>query len=151
MSPPIPRPAPGMPGRAEGDREQRPAATTDLSAEMTKQSVSDSAITTKVKTKLLATKDLKATGIHVKTKNGTVNLSGSVPTKEQHQLAVDTTRSVEGVSSVNDKLKVLSREAATACPGIVGGAGLPERRRLRPRSLYCSLSADARQTVRAGR
>jgi hyperosmotically inducible protein len=98
-----------MPGRAEGDREQRPAATTDLSAEKTKQSVSDSAITTKVKTKLLATKDLKATGIHVKTKNRTVNLSGSVPTKEQHQLAVDTTRSVEGVSSVNDKLKVLSR------------------------------------------
>ncbi|WP_371827430.1 BON domain-containing protein [Cupriavidus sp. KK10] len=84
-----PSSAPGMPGRAEGDREQRPAATTDLSAEKTKQSVSDSAITTKVKTKLLATKDLKSTGIHVKTRNGTVNLSGSVPTKEQHQLAVD--------------------------------------------------------------
>ncbi|MFJ1257982.1 BON domain-containing protein [Cupriavidus sp. CuC1] len=99
---------PGMPGRAEGDRDQQPAATTEMSDNAT-QSVSDSAITTKVKAKLLATKDLKSTGIDVKTKDGTVNLSGSVPTKEQHQLAVDATRSVEGVSSVTDKLKVLPR------------------------------------------
>ncbi|MCY0853347.1 BON domain-containing protein [Cupriavidus sp. D39] len=101
--------APGTPGRAEGDREQRPAAANAMSADKAEQVVDDSTITTKVKTKLLATKDLKSTGIHVKTKNGTVNLSGSVPTKEQHQLAVDATRSVEGVSSVNDQLKVLSR------------------------------------------
>jgi hyperosmotically inducible protein len=104
-----PNSAPGMPGRAEGDHDQRPAAATDMSAEKAKQDVSDSTITTKVKTKLLTTKDLKSTGIHVKTKNGTVNLTGSVPTKEQHQLAVDATRSVEGVNSVNDELKVLSR------------------------------------------
>uniref|UniRef100_UPI003F490836 BON domain-containing protein n=1 Tax=Cupriavidus necator TaxID=106590 RepID=UPI003F490836 len=101
--------APGMPGRAEGDHDQRPAATNDMSADKAKQSVSDSTITTKVKAKLLATKDLKSTGIHVKTKNGTVKLSGSVPTKEQRHLAVDATRGVDGVSSVNDKLKVLSR------------------------------------------
>ncbi|EHP44118.1 transport-associated protein [Cupriavidus basilensis OR16] len=100
---------PGVPARAEGDRDQRPAATTEMSADKVEQSVSDSAITTKVKTKLLATKDLRSTGIHVKTKDGTVNLRGSVPTKEQHQLAVDATRSVEGVSSVNDELKVLPR------------------------------------------
>ncbi len=99
---------PGMPGRVAGDRDQQPADTTEMS-DKAAQSVSDSAITTKVKTKPLATKDLKSTGIHVKTKNGTVNLSGSVPTKEQHQLAVDATRSVEGVSSVTDELKVLSR------------------------------------------
>ncbi|QOT82170.1 BON domain-containing protein (plasmid) [Cupriavidus basilensis] len=105
----LPNSGPGMPARAEGDRDQRPAATTDVSANKVEQSVGDSAITTKVKTKLLATKDLKSTGIHVKTEDGTVNLSGSVPTKAQHQLAVDATRSVEGVSSVNDKLKVLSR------------------------------------------
>ncbi|MCY0853335.1 BON domain-containing protein [Cupriavidus sp. D39] len=99
---------PGVPARAEGDRDQQPAATTEMTDKAT-QSVSDSAITTKVKTKLLATKDLRSTGIHVKTKDGTVDLSGSVPTKEQHQLAVDATRSVEGVSSVTDKLKVLPR------------------------------------------
>ncbi|EHP40034.1 transport-associated protein [Cupriavidus basilensis OR16] len=104
-----PNSAPGMPGRAEGDRDQQPAATTDMSADKAKQSVSDSTVTSKVKAKLLVTKELKSTGIHVKTKNGTVNLSGSVPTQEQHQLAVDATRSVNGVSSVNDELKVLSQ------------------------------------------
>ncbi|WP_416048753.1 BON domain-containing protein [Cupriavidus basilensis] len=104
-----PSSAPAMPGRAEGDRDQRLVAATEMSAEKAEESVSDSAITTKVKTKLLATKDLKSTGIHVKTKNGTVNLSGSVPTKEQHQIAIDATRNVEGVSAVNDELKVLSR------------------------------------------
>ncbi len=104
-----PNSAPGMPGRAEGDRDQRPAATNDMSADKAKHVVSDSTITAKVKSKLLGTKDLKSTGIHVKTKNGTVDLRGSVPTKEQHQLAVDATRSVEGVNSVNDELKVLSQ------------------------------------------
>ncbi|NUA28278.1 BON domain-containing protein [Cupriavidus basilensis] len=104
-----PSSATAMPGQAEGDRDQRLAAATEMSAEKAEESVSDSAITTKVKTKLLTTKDLKSTGIHVKTKNGTVNLSGSVPTKEQHQIAIDATRNVEGVSAVNDELKVLSR------------------------------------------
>jgi hyperosmotically inducible protein len=104
-----PNPAPGMPGRAEGDHEQRPAATNDMSADNAKQSVSDSAITTKVKAKLLTVKDLKSTGIHVKTKDGTVSLSGSVPTREQHEMALDAVRSLEGVNSVNDQLKVSSR------------------------------------------
>ena len=66
-------------------------------------------LTTKVKTKLLATKDLKSTGIHVKTKDRVVNLTGTVPSKEQHQLALDTVRSVEGVDNVKDNLKVSSR------------------------------------------
>ncbi|MNU07680.1 Osmotically-inducible protein Y precursor [compost metagenome] len=69
----------------------------------------DGAITTRIKTKLLATKDLKSTGIHVKTTNGTVEVSGTVPSKQQHDMALDAIRSVEGVSSVNDNLKVSAR------------------------------------------
>lgn len=101
--------ATGMPGHTEGDREKRPAATTDPSVDNAKQSVTDGALTTKVKTKLLATKDLKSTGIHVKTKDRVVNLTGTVPSKDQHDLAIDTVKSVEGVSSVRDNLKVSSR------------------------------------------
>lgn len=101
--------APGMPGHTEGDKEKRPAATTDASADNAKQAVTDGALTTKVKSKLLATKDLKSTGIHVKTKDRVVNLTGSVPSKEQRQLALDTVRSVEGVTNVNDELKVSAR------------------------------------------
>nr|WP_244788778.1 BON domain-containing protein [Cupriavidus pauculus] len=105
--------APGMPGHTEGDKEKRPAASagasTDASVDNAKQAVTDGSLTTKVKTKLLATKDLKSTGIHVKTKDRVVNLTGTVPSKEQHQLALDTVRSVEGVDNVKDNLKVSSR------------------------------------------
>lgn len=105
--------APGMPGHTEGDKEKRPAATTDARVDAsvgnTKQAVTDSALTTKVKTKLLATQDLKSTGIHVKTKDRVVALTGTVPTKDQHALALEAVRSVEGVSSVRDNLKVSSR------------------------------------------
>ncbi|MGO4303424.1 BON domain-containing protein [Cupriavidus sp. RAF12] len=93
----------------DGDKEQRPAATTDPSVDHAKQAVTDSALTTKIKTKLLATKDLKSTGIHVKTKDRVVNLTGTVPSKEQQQMAVDAVKSVEGVDSVRDDLKVSSR------------------------------------------
>lgn len=105
--------APGMPGRMEGDKQQLPAASTgastDASVDHAKQAVTDSALTTKVKTKLLATKDLKSTGIHVKTKDRVVNLTGSVPSSEQREMAVATVKSVEGVTNVHDNLKVTTR------------------------------------------
>ncbi|RZT36388.1 BON domain-containing protein [Cupriavidus agavae] len=105
--------SPATPGRIDGDREKMPAATTgakvEASADNAKQAVTDGALTTKIKSKLLATKDLKSTGIHVKTKDRVVNLTGSVPTKAEHDLALDAVRSVEGVDSVKDNLKVSSR------------------------------------------
>lgn len=105
--------ASGMPGRSDGDKDKLPAASTgaktDAGVDNAKQAVTDGALTTKIKTKLLATKDLKSTGIHVKTKDRVVDLTGSVPSSEQRQMAVDTVRSVAGVDSVNDNLKVSSR------------------------------------------
>lgn len=97
--------APGMPGRADPDRGAAP----DMSADKAKRAVEDGAITTRIKTKLLTTKDLKSTGIRVKTRQGTVDVSGTVPSQQQHDLALDAIRSVEGVTSVNDNLKVSSR------------------------------------------
>ncbi|WP_042880071.1 BON domain-containing protein [Cupriavidus necator] len=97
--------APGMPGRADPDR----GAGQDESVDKAKQAVEDGAITTKIKTKLLATKDLKSTDIHVKTTNGKVDVTGTVPSKQQHDMALDAIRGVEGVSSVNDNLKVSAR------------------------------------------
>ncbi|WP_432261322.1 BON domain-containing protein [Cupriavidus sp. TMH.W2] len=97
--------APGMPGRADPDR----GASTEASVDKAKQAVEDGAITTRIKTKLLATKDLKSTGIHVKTKQGMVDVSGTVPSQQQHDMALDAIRSIEGVTSVNDNLKATSR------------------------------------------
>lgn len=102
--------APAMPGgRMEGEHDVQPPATTSMSTDKAAEAVSDGAITTKVKAKLFTTKDLKSTGIHVKTKDGIVNVSGTVPSKEQHDLALETIRSVKGVSSVHDSLKVSLR------------------------------------------
>ncbi len=95
--------APGMPGRAEPDRGA------DAGADKARQAVEDTAITAKVKSKLLGTKDLKSTGIHVKTTNGAVDVTGTVSSTRQRDMALDAIRSVEGVVSVNDKLKVSVR------------------------------------------
>lgn len=60
---------------------------------------SDSWITAKIKTKMLATEDLKSTMIKVITENGTVYLMGNV-TREQADAAVYIARKVKGVQKV---------------------------------------------------
>ncbi len=102
--------APGMPGRTDINRDTAPPpASHDMSADKARQAVTDGTITTKIKTRLLSAKDLKSTGIHIKTKDGTVDVSGTVTSQEQHDMALQTIRGVEGVTSVNDSLKVSSR------------------------------------------
>ncbi|WP_019447781.1 BON domain-containing protein [Cupriavidus sp. BIS7] len=86
-------------------------SATSMRAENATEAVSDSAITTTIKTKLLLSmKDLKSTeDVHVKTRDGIVNVSGTVPSKQQHDVALETIRSVDGVRSIHDSLKVSSR------------------------------------------
>jgi osmotically-inducible protein OsmY len=60
---------------------------------------SDSWITTKIKTEMLATQDLKSGNIKVVTENGTVYLMGMV-TRSQADIAVDIARQVSGVQKV---------------------------------------------------
>jgi osmotically-inducible protein OsmY len=60
---------------------------------------SDSWITTKIKTQMLATEDLKSSTIKVVTENSTVYLMGVV-TQDQADMAVDIARQVSGVQRV---------------------------------------------------
>lgn len=60
---------------------------------------SDAWITAKIKTQMLATKDLKSGTIKVITENGNVYLMGMV-THEQADMAVDIARQVSGVQRV---------------------------------------------------
>ena len=76
---------------------ETPAATIDQSA----QPGSDGWITTKVKTELMATKDIPSTKISVTTTNGVVMLSGVVDNRAQVQKAVGVARAVKGVHSVD--------------------------------------------------
>jgi hyperosmotically inducible protein len=104
--------APGMPGGPETPRGGVRTGGGTISTEGTesaKQKVSDTALTAKIKAELLATRGLKSTGIHVKTQDGAVTLSGKVPSEDQHSLALKAVRGVDGVTSVSDELEVATR------------------------------------------
>ncbi|HLB42576.1 MAG TPA: BON domain-containing protein [Gammaproteobacteria bacterium] len=60
---------------------------------------SDSWITTKIKSEMLATEDLKSSSIKAITENGVVYLMGMV-TREQAEIAIDIARQVSGVQKV---------------------------------------------------
>ena len=73
---------------------------------LAKDTVADSVITTKVKTELLAEPALKSLDVHVETNNGTVMLSGFVPSQAEVDKAVDVARNVKGVSKVQSSLRI---------------------------------------------
>ncbi len=71
--------------------------------------VSDSVITTKVKAIFAADDMVEATDIEVDTdSNGMVELSGTADTKAEADKAVALTKSVEGVTSVKDSIKIMN-------------------------------------------
>jgi hyperosmotically inducible periplasmic protein len=70
-------------------------------ADQSVQPGTDTWITTKVKTELMATKGIPSTEISVTTTNGTVTLSGVVETKAQVQKATAVAQAVKGVNNVD--------------------------------------------------
>jgi len=74
--------------------------------ESTGQYVDDSVITTKVKSLLAGDDFLKSFQIGVKTYKGTVQLNGFVNSQKAVDKAVEITRSVKGVKSVENDLIV---------------------------------------------
>lgn len=72
--------------------------TTEAGADM-----SDSWITTKVKSTLLYSSNVSGTAIDVTTAKGVVNLSGKVNNGAEHDLAVELAQNVRGVKSVQSK------------------------------------------------
>ena len=74
--------------------------------EGTKAYMSDSVVTTKVKTAMLRESSLKSTEIGVETYKGTVQLSGFVSSNAEIHKAGDVARGVEGVMSVKNDLRL---------------------------------------------
>jgi hyperosmotically inducible protein len=68
--------------------------------------VDDSAITTKVKSALLADADVKGLDIKVETRKGEVQLSGFVDSQSQIDRAITVTKGVEGVKNVDNKMSL---------------------------------------------
>lgn len=74
--------------------------------ESTTQYVKGSTITADVKARLLADSDVKSLHISVKTVKGVVTLTGYVETQAQMDKASTIAKEVDGVVSVNNKLKI---------------------------------------------
>jgi osmotically-inducible protein OsmY len=81
-------------------------ATAAGSSESVGEHLSDGTITTKVKAELLGAKDVRAQDIHVKTQNGVVWLTGSVPSRADKTRAQQVVSGVSGVQMIKNRLKV---------------------------------------------
>jgi osmotically-inducible protein OsmY len=71
--------------------------------------VTDAALTSAVKSKLLADPDVSGLKIDVDTSNSVVTLSGNVSTKAEADEAIRLARTTEGVTDVVSKLNVKAR------------------------------------------
>jgi hyperosmotically inducible protein len=70
----------------------------------TEEVIDDSAITTSIKTKLLADKKTSAVNISVETTNGVVTLSGPVTSSAERAEALKIAKQNKGVTRVVDKM-----------------------------------------------
>lgn len=68
--------------------------------------VDDLGLTTSVKTALVAAEDLKAADITVRSENGVVTLTGTVPTLGQKMRATSVASDVKGVARVKNELEI---------------------------------------------
>jgi len=68
--------------------------------------VTDAALTTAVKTKLLADSEVKGLKIDVDTKDGVVTLTGRVKNAAEKAAAIRIARGTDGVKDVQDKLTI---------------------------------------------
>jgi hyperosmotically inducible protein len=94
-----------------------------LSAQSTadaKAALADSWITTQIYSKFFVDRDIKARNLTVHTDHGVVALSGAVETAAEHDRAVSTAKSVDGVKQVVDKLSLVP--AGKARGGASGAA-----------------------------
>jgi hyperosmotically inducible protein len=85
---------------AAGDASEPKAHSDGLGA-----AVTDTAITAKIKTKLMGRDSLKKSDIDVTTTNGVVTLEGSASSSNAKSVAETVAKSVEGVKSVDNNLK----------------------------------------------
>jgi osmotically-inducible protein OsmY len=74
--------------------------------EGTGEYVDDTVITGKVKTAIFNEPTLKSAEINVETFKGVVQLSGFVSSQASEKLAMDVARTVSGVKSVKDDMRV---------------------------------------------
>ena len=86
---------------------------TKAAADKTGEVITDAAITSAVKTKLLGDPDVKGLNIDVDTSNGVVTLTGVVHTAAERTEAIRLARTTKGVKNVKNVLKLEPRRGDT--------------------------------------
>lgn len=84
----------------------RAAAKANETASKVGDAVSDSALTARIKSKMVLDDDVEARGIDVDTSGTIVTLTGVVRSADQRDRAVRLARETKGVTKVVDKLRV---------------------------------------------
>lgn len=82
------------------------ACAATLKQESTGAYLDDTAITARVKTALLADKQVSGMAINVETFKGTVQLSGFANSTQEKEKAAEVARSVSGVKSVKNDIRL---------------------------------------------
>jgi hypothetical protein len=75
--------------------------------------INDGWLWTKTKTALATTNDLRDSTIDVDVENAVVTLRGTVATKQQQQQAIKVANEIDGVTKVNNMLKVAPADSMT--------------------------------------
>lgn len=100
--------------RADYDRDSNRYAAEAKSAGRTiGTGANDGWLWTKTKAALATTNDLRDSTINVDVSNAVVTLTGSVATKEQLQSAMKTAQGIDGVTKVQNNLKVNANDSMT--------------------------------------
>lgn len=68
--------------------------------------VDDSWITTKVKSEMIASNDVKAHNINVDTNKGVVTLTGTAETWQESDKAAEIARGIKGVKAVENDIRI---------------------------------------------
>jgi len=68
--------------------------------------VDDSWITTKVKSEMIADKEVKANNINVETSKGVVTLTGTAATSQESDKAAQIARGIKGVTGVENDIRI---------------------------------------------
>jgi hyperosmotically inducible protein len=89
------------PGMASSQQEPRALQRESQLQFKSNQPVTDTWITTKIKTQLLESREVSGRDINVDTKNGVVRLSGRVHSQSQHDKAVSLAKTTHGVLEVD--------------------------------------------------
>ncbi|WP_420800128.1 BON domain-containing protein [Paraburkholderia tagetis] len=91
---------------SDSNNPDAPSASINPTHESMSQGMDDTVITTKVKASLLAEKNFASLHVGVRTREGVVRLTGTVPSLSQKHTATDVAQGVNGVKSVENHLVI---------------------------------------------